>query len=121
MKVLLSSFVVFLLVNSFTATELVYKWKANTSYSFSSLQKDDVTTSAMGMNIQEKFVTSIDFVLFIQSVDATGLAKGKLYLVNYTVKDSKGTIMASLATLTKNAVQSDITVDKKDTSRFLKK
>ncbi len=121
MKVLLSSFVVFLLVNSFTATELVYKWKANTSYSFSSLQKDDVTTSAMGMNIQEKFVTTIDFVLFIQSVDPTGLAKGKLYLVNYTVKDSKGTIMASLATLPKNAVQSDITVDKKGHFTFPKK
>ncbi|MFM7661459.1 MAG: hypothetical protein ACKO6A_02220, partial [Bacteroidota bacterium] len=44
-------------------TELIYKWKANTSYNFSSIQKDDVTTSAMGMNIQEKFITTVDFVL----------------------------------------------------------
>ncbi len=121
MKILLSLLSVFLLVNSYMAIELVYKWKANTSYSFSSLQKDDITTSATGMNIQEKFVTSIDFVIFIQSVDATGLAKGKLYLVNYTVKDSKGTTLASLTTLPKNAVQSDITVDKKGHFTFPKK
>jgi hypothetical protein len=112
---------VFLLANTLSATELIYNWKANTSYTFSANQKDDVTTSAMGMNVQEKFTTTIDFVLFIQSVDATGLAKGKLYLVNYSVKDSKGVAMASLATLPKNAVQSDVTVDKKGHFTFPKK
>ena len=103
------------------ATELIYKWKANTSYTFASIQKDDVTTSAMGMNIQEKFITTIDFVLFIQSVDMNGTAKGKLFLVNYSVKDSKGTVLANLASLPKNAVQSDITVDKKGHFTFPKK
>lgn len=102
-------------------TELIYKWKANTSYNFSSIQKDDVTTSAMGMNIQEKFITTVDFVLFIQSVDVNGTAKGKLFLVNYSVKDSKGTVLASLASLPKNAAQSDITVDKKGRFTFPKK
>lgn len=103
------------------ATELIYKWKANTSYNFSSIQKDDVTNTAMGMNIQEKFTTTIDFVLFIQSVDVNGTAKGKLFLVNYSVIDSKGTVLASLANLPKNAAQSDITVDKKGHFTFPKK
>jgi hypothetical protein len=121
MKVIISYLFVFCILSVSRATELEYKWKANTSYSFSSIQKDDVTTSAMGMNIQEKFNTTIDFVLSIQSVDASGLAKGKLYLVNYSVKDSKGKILASLAMLPKNAVQSDITVDKKGHFTFPKK
>jgi hypothetical protein len=121
MKAFLLFFIVGLNILNFSATELIYNWKPNTSYSFTSIQKDDISTSALGMNIQEKFITTIDFVLFIQSVDPTGLAKGKLYLVNYTVKDAKGTVMASLATLPKNAVQSDITVDKKGHFTFPKK
>jgi hypothetical protein len=40
---------VFLWDNTLSATELVYKWKVNTSYTFSANQKDDVTTAAMGM------------------------------------------------------------------------
>jgi hypothetical protein len=121
MKNLLVTALFLLSIHLLKATELIYKWKANTSYTFASIQKDDVTTSAMGMNIQEKFTTTIDFVLFIQSVDLNGLAKGKLYLVNYSVKDSKGTVLANLASLPKNAVQSDITVDKKGRFTFPKK
>jgi hypothetical protein len=121
MKHILIAIFIYLPFHFLHATELVYKWKANTNYTFSSIQKDDITTSAMGMNIQEKFTTTIDFVLFIQSVDLNGLAKGKLYLVNYSVKDSKGTVLANLASLPKNAVQSDITVDKKGRFTFPKK
>lgn len=121
MKHILIAIFIYLPFHFLHATELVYKWKANTNYTFTSIQKDDITTSAMGMNIQEKFTTTIDFVLFIQSVDPTGLAKGKLFLVNYSVKDSKGNILANLASLPKNAIQSDITVDKKGHFTFLKK
>jgi hypothetical protein len=121
MKLILFATFLYLPLHLLFATELEYKWKANTSYTFASIQKDDVTTSAMGMNIQEKFTTTVDFVLFIQSVDLNGLAKGKLFLVNYSVKDSKGVVLANLASLPKNAVQSDITVDKKGHFTFPKK
>ena len=103
------------------AVELNYKWKANTSYRFTAVQKDDVSMSGMGMNTVEKFTTTVEFVVFIQSVDSAGLAKGRLYLTNYSVKDSKGIALASLAALPKDAVQSAITVDKKGHFTFDKK
>lgn len=121
MKNFLFLLVILIITKTLSATELIYNWKANTSYSFSANQKDDVTTGTMGMSVQEKFTTTVEFVLFIQSVDATGLAKGKLYLVNYAVKDSKGVALASLAALPKNAVQSDVMVDKKGHFTFPKK
>jgi hypothetical protein len=102
------------------ALELNYKWKANTSYRFSAIQKDDLSMSAMGMNTVEKFTTTVEFVVFIQSVDTSGLAKGRMYLVNYSVKDSKGVALATLAALPKDAVQSAITVDKKGHFTFEK-
>ena len=39
------------------ATELNYNWKVGASYAFNAVVVDNVTTSAMGMNIQEKFTT----------------------------------------------------------------
>lgn len=103
-----------------SAVELNYKWKANTSYRFTATQKDDISVGAMGMNTTEKFTTSVEFVLFIQSVDTAGLAKGRLFLTNYSVKDSKGMALATLAALPKDAVQSAVTVDKKGHFTFEK-
>lgn len=103
------------------AVELNYKWKANTSYRFTATEKDDVTMSAMGMSTTEKFTTTVEFVLFVQSVDASGTAKGYLYLTNYLVKDSKGMALATLAALPKDAVQSSVSVDKKGNFTFDKK
>lgn len=116
---ILASFLVFL-SNSF-ATELNYKWKANSFYAFNSVVTDNITTSVMGMNVSEKYTTTVDFVLFIQSVDANGLATGRLYLTNFSVKDSKGLAVASLANVPKDAVKSEITVDKKGNFTFAKK
>lgn len=67
-------------------TALMYAWKANTNYTFSCTQHDKVQTQALGMQIDEAFTTRTDFVLAIQSVDPSGLAKGKMYLINYLVK-----------------------------------
>lgn len=102
------------------AVELNYNWKPNTSYRFLATERDDITLSAMGINTADKYITTVEFVLFIQSVDASGTAAGKLYLVNYSVKDSKGLPIASLALLPKDAVQSSITVDKKGHFTFQK-
>ena len=116
---LLASFLV-IFTASF-ATELNYKWKANSFYAFNSIVTDNITTSVMGMNVSEKYTTTVDFVLFIQSVDANGLATGRLYLTNFSVKDSKGLSVASLVNVPKDAVKSDITVDKKGNFTFAKK
>jgi hypothetical protein len=101
--------------------ELNYKWKANTSYRFAATQKDDLSMSAMGVNTVEKFTTTVEFIVYIQSVDSVGTAKGRLYLINYSVKNAKGVALATLATLPKDAVQSAITVDKKGHFTFDKK
>jgi hypothetical protein len=116
---LLSSFLIIL--SSSFATELNYKWKANSFYAFNSIVTDNISTSVMGMNVSDKYITTVDFVLFIQSVDANGLATGRLYLTNFNVRDSKGLIVASLANIPKDAVKSDITVDKKGNFTFTKK
>ncbi|MES2554563.1 MAG: hypothetical protein V4604_00350 [Bacteroidota bacterium] len=120
MKTLLLVLATFLSATTF-AVELNYKWKANTSYRFTAIEKDDITISAMGMNTVEKFTTTVEFVVFIQSVDSMGMAKGRLYLTNYSVKDSKGVALATLAALPKDAVQSAITVDKKGHFTFDKR
>jgi len=86
MKTLILLLITFLSTATF-AVELNYKWKANTSYRFTAVEKDDISMSAMGMNTVEKFTTTVEFVVFIQRVDSSGLAKGYLYLTNYSVKD----------------------------------
>lgn len=103
------------------AAELNYKWKANTLYNFNSVVTDNITTSVMGMNMTEKYITTVDFVLAISSVDANGTASGRLYLINFNVKNTKGLVVASLANIPKDAVRSDITVDKKGNFTFPKK
>lgn len=103
------------------AIELNYKWKANSAYTYGATITDNISTSMMGMNVQEKYLTTVDFVLAISSVDAQGTATGTLYLVNFNVKDSKGISVASLLNLPKNAVKSEVKVDRKGNFTFLKK
>lgn len=103
------------------ATELNYNWKANTSYNFSASVVDNITTSAMGMNINEKYITTVDFTLFIQTVQPNGTATGRMYLTNFNVKNSAGVSVASLLNLPKDAVKSEFQVDKKGNFTFLKK
>lgn len=120
MKAIVLGLMTLFTVFSSFAVELNYKWKANTSYRFTATEKDDVTMSAMEMNTTEKFTTTVEFVLFVQSVDASGTAKGYLYLTSYLVKDSKGIALATLAALPKDAVQSAVSVDKKGNFTFEK-
>ena len=103
------------------AVELNYNWKANSAYTYGATITDNISTSMMGMNVQEKYLTTVDFVLTISSVDAEGTATGTLYLVNFNVKDSKGISLASLLNLPKNAVKSEVKVDRKGNFTFLRK
>jgi hypothetical protein len=117
---------VYLLTATFTllqvsATELNYKWKANTAYNFNANVVDNISTSAMGMNINEKYTTTIDFTLFIQSVQPNGTATGRMYLTNFNVKNSAGVSVASMLNLPKDVIKSELQVDKKGNFTFLKK
>jgi hypothetical protein len=104
-----------------SATELNYNWKANTAYNFNATVVDNISTSAMGMNINEKYTTIIDFTLFIQAVQPNGTASGRMYVTNFNVKNSSGVSVASLLNLPKDAVKSEIQVDIKGNFTFLKK
>jgi hypothetical protein len=121
MKNLFTLLTVFSLSTYSFAVELSYKWKANSAYTYGATITDNISTSMMGMNVQEKYLTTVDFVLAISSVDMEGTATGTLYLVNFNVKDSKGMTVASLLNLPKNAVKSEVKVDKKGNFTFLKK
>ena len=103
------------------ATELNYKWSANTAYNFNATIVDNISTSAMGMNVNEKYTTIIDFTLFIQSVQPDGTATGRMFVTNFNVKNSSGVSVASLLNIPKDAVKSEIQVDKKGNFTFLKK
>jgi len=121
MKNLFTLLTVFTLSTYSFAVELNYKWKVNSAYTYGATITDNISTSMMGMNVQEKYVTTVDFVLAISSVDMEGTATGIIYLVNFNVKDSKGITVASLLNLPKKAVKSEVKVDKKGNFTFLKK
>lgn len=106
---------------NYFAIELIYNWKANSAYQYGATITDNISTSMMGMNIQEKYLTTVDFVLAISSVDDEGTAEGTLYIVNFNVKDSKGVSVASLLNLPKNSVKSEVKVDKKGNFTFQRK
>ena len=110
----------FFLTNLF-AEELNYQWKAGDAINYSAIITDNLNMSMMGMQMKDKYTTTVDFVLLIQSVDENGTAKGRLYLMNYNVKNAKGILVASLNNLPKDAVESDVTVDKKGIFTFANK
>lgn len=110
----------FFLSNVF-AEELNYQWKVGDAINYSATITDNLNMSMMGMQMKDKYTTTVDFVLLVQSVDENGTAKGHLYLMNYNVKNAKGILVASLNNLPKDAVESDVTVDKKGIFTFANK
>ncbi|MFN6015484.1 MAG: hypothetical protein ACK47F_12410 [Flavobacteriales bacterium] len=120
-KILSITFLLLITTMNYHAAELNYKWKANTIYNFNAVVTDNITTSVMGMNMSEKYLTTVDFVLAISSVDANGTASGRLYLINFNMKNTQGLIIASMANIPKDAIRSDITVDKRGNFTFPKK
>lgn len=111
----------FFLLSNLAAEELNYQWKAGDAINYSATITDNLNMSMMGMQMKDKFTTTVDFVLLVSSVDAEGTASGRLYLMNYTVKNSKGMNVASLTNLPKDYVESDVTIDKKGHFTFANK
>lgn len=119
-KLLLIAVVTVISISSF-ATELNYQWKSGAAYHFTAIVDDNVSSSVMGMEMNEKFKTTTDFVLYINSVNGEGSANGILYLVNFRIEDSRGGLLASLKDLPEKALKSDVQVDRKGNFKFPKK
>jgi hypothetical protein len=111
----------FFLATNLLAEELNYNWKAGDALNYSATVTDNINMSMMGMNMKDKYTTTVDFVLLVNSVDENGTASGKLYLMTFNVKNSKGIPVATLANLPKNAIESDVNVDKKGKFTFANK
>lgn len=121
MKKLITLFSICLLTTISFATELNYSWQAGKYYHFDCSITDNVAAEAMGMSMKDKFITSTDFWLFIESVDAEGTGSGTIYLTSFSVKNAAGKTMATLNDLPKNSVSSNFKVDKKGKFTFLKR
>ena len=104
--------------NNNNSANLAYRWAAGKSYRFQCTQTDDVSTSMMGMNFSDRFTTRSAFDIFVTNVSANGDANGYLYLIDYNVSDSRGTVLATLKDLPANAVRSDFKVDTKGNFSF---
>ena len=103
------------------AANLNYNWVAGSAHQFSATVTDKVSTSMMGINMNDQFVTTSDFVLGINSVAANGTANGTLYLINFKITDSRGGVLATINDIPKKFIQSEVTVDRKGHFTFLKK
>jgi hypothetical protein len=121
MKTIITLITICVLSTTGFATELNYSWQAGKYYHFDCSITDNVATSAMGMTMKDKFITSTDFWLYIESVDANGTGNGTIYLTSFSVKNAAGNILASLNDLPKNTVSSNFTVDKKGIFTFPKR
>ncbi len=103
------------------SAELNYIWVQGSAHHFSAVEIDNISTSMMGMNVNEQIKTTTDFVLVINSVASNGNASGTLYLVSFKVSDSKNNVLASLNDIPKSAIQGEVSVDRKGHFTFLKK
>lgn len=105
---------------SSSAIDMNYIWTVGSSYVFQTTQTDDVNTSMMGMNMKDRFTTTSEFVVFIETVAPDGSASGWLYLIDYRVSDSRGATLASINDLPRQAVRSEFQVDRKGHFTFPK-
>ena len=105
---------------SISAVDMNYLWSKGASYVFQTTQTDDINTSMMGMNLKDRFTTTSEFVLFIETINSNGTASGWLYLIDYKVTDSRGSILANINDLPAQAVRSIVQVDRKGHFSFEK-
>ncbi|MFY7987468.1 MAG: hypothetical protein ACOVNP_01200 [Flavobacterium sp.] len=103
------------------AVDFTYKWAVGKKYTFVASQIDNVSTSMMGMNMKEQFNSKTKFLMSITSVAANGNATGMLHVLDFSVTDSKGRVLATLANVPSGAIKSDFKVDTNGNFTFLKK
>lgn len=111
---------ILLCVNSLFAANVNYKWQAGKSYRFNAKAVDMVSMQAMGVNMKETFTTSTTFSVVVKSILANGSADATLYVEDFSIKNSKGQLVASLKDIPKNALSSLVEIDKKGRFNFKK-
>ena len=97
-----------------------YKWESGKTYRFKANQKDDITMSAMGINTNNMFFTETIFSLKVSNVLSNGSAEGLLYIESFKVTNKKGTTLASLKDIPKEALKSIVEVDTQGRFSFKK-
>lgn len=119
-KLILSTLAVFFLGTclSFTQVNLKYKWEEGSSYRFKANQNDDVTMSAMGMNMRDIFDTETIFSLKVLNVLSDGKAEGILYIESFKVTNKNGETVANLDDIPAEALKSLVEVDAKGKFTF---
>ena len=110
-------------LTSFTSeaqVSLKYKWESGTTYRFKANQKDDITMSAMGMNMNDIFNTETVFSLKVSNVLDNGKAEGMLFIESFKVTNKSGATVASLKDIPNEALKSIVEVDTKGKFTFKK-
>jgi len=122
--VTVSLLLIFIAGLSFAQNTLSYKWQANSTYKFKTVQNDKVTMGGggmmgmMAMNGNMEFKTESTFALKIDQVSPNGSATGSFYLLSFRSTDNQGNVLASIANLPKEAIEADFQVDKKGNFTF---
>ena len=107
-------------IASLAQVNLKYKWESGTTYRFKANQKDDITMSAMGMNMNDLFNTETVFSLKVSDVHPNGSAEGILYIESFKVTNKSGATVASLKDIPSEALKSTVEVDTKGKFTFKK-
>lgn len=126
-------FVLFLLAAYtplFAQTQLAYKWTAGKEYVFKSTCDDEVSMGGGGMMgmmgmmnmggqaMKMNYKTEATFTLAIDKVLPNGSAEGTFFLTQFSVTDSRGARLASLANIPKRALRAPFSVDDKGNFSF---
>lgn len=98
-------------ITSEAQVSLKYKWETGATYRFQANQKDDITVSAMGMNMNDIFNTETVFSLKVSDVLADGKAQGVLFIESFQVTNKSGALVASLKDIPNEALKSIVEVD----------
>ena len=106
--------------SAFAQVKLKYSWSAGDTYRFEANQVDDITMSAMGMDMEDTFNTNTVFSLKVANVLANGNAEGMLYIESFSVTDKSGATVASLQDIPAEALKSLVEVDTKGKFTFKK-
>lgn len=103
------------------SAELYYDWQPGKTYRFRSVSTDQFTVSGMGMNLKDQYSTTLDFGIYVVSVDATGTASVQLYITNYLVKNASSAQVANLRSIPPRLLFVPCTVDRQGHFEFEKK
>ncbi len=110
-------------VTSINATELNYTWVKGKTYTFSANSTETFSLSGgmFGVAGSDSYKSTTKFSLKIDKVMADGSAEGLIYLIDYKVTNTNGSVIASLNGVPSNNLTSGFKVDRKGNFEFFSK